>query len=114
MTTQRTLRRKLQKKAKHKPYRKCPKCGGRMVMRLLDDLSPTNIKQVVYRLFKVCGYMGSNRNVVYGNGACGYSEELFWTGGGTGRHIPHGQPAGERPKGCGGSNPSPSIIVEPK
>ena len=28
--TPRTLRRKLQKKKKHKPYRKCPKCGERI------------------------------------------------------------------------------------
>lgn len=67
------LRRKLQKKAKHKPYRKCPACGGRMTCRVMRGGAG-------WRLFKVCD--------------CGHGEELFWSGGGTGRHIPDGGNAG--------------------
>lgn len=65
----RVLRRKLQKKLKHKPYRRCPGCGGRMYCRL------TALPQVAYgvpkpgtvQLFKECL-------------PCGRREELFWTG----------------------------------
>lgn len=91
------LRRKLHEKAKHKPYRKCPKCGSRMECFL------TLIKGV-WRLFKCCGYLTEVRDgsdvcrvvampAKYG---CGHYEELFRLGGGTGRHIPHSKEAGER------------------
>lgn len=115
MTTQRTLRRKLQKKAKHKPYRKCPKCGARCELKLydVDDLG----NYLGWILVKSC------RNIVKEDGVtmrCGYNQELFWTGGGTGRHIPPaGRPAqdsargesAERPQGCAGSNPAPFILL---
>lgn len=80
------LRRKLQKKKKHKPYRKCLKCGQRMRCKLVQYT-------VDWQLFKYCG------RLVYRNGlvqclaeydGCGHFEELFWSGGGIGRHIPHG------------------------
>jgi hypothetical protein len=87
----RTLRRKLQKKLKHKPYRKCPKCGNRMNMVLREDDRHT------WRLFKVCGhniknlYAGCEPYVshVIAQG-CGYFEELFYKrlSGGTGDTYP--------------------------
>ena len=87
MISQRTLRRKLQKKLKHKPYRKCPQCGERMEMRLFQDEA-----QDVWRLFKYCGdfrptwgarggKVGCKPTPWRGYG-CGYFEELFWSGGG--------------------------------
>lgn len=36
MVSQLVLRRKLQNKAKHKPYRRCPGCGGRMTCTLIE------------------------------------------------------------------------------
>lgn len=67
------LRRKLQKKIKHKPYRKCPRCGKRMSLLLRwPDGSET------WRLYKACDWLDG----------CGRYEELFWSGGGNGRHIP--------------------------
>jgi hypothetical protein len=77
MTPPRTLRRKLQKKKKAKPYRKCPKCGKRMTMDLYTDDTGTP------RLWKLCIELGV---VVKGErlwdcnrgSSCGYKEELFW------------------------------------
>lgn len=85
--TPRTLRRKLQKKAKHKPFRKCPRCGARMTCELLEGWKAyaavvgRPIGDDDWLLFKCCS-------------ECSYDEELFWSGGGTGRHIPHGGNAG--------------------
>lgn len=110
MVSPRTLRRKLQKKLKHKPYRRCPRCGDRMYVRFVPiDSAPglvgpeTDHEDV---LVKECY-------------PCKLWVQLFWLGGGTGRHIPHGlpkpeSPAGERPvpddgqSGCAGSNPAPT------
>lgn len=124
MTACRTLRRKLQKKLKHKPHRKCPQCGKRAKVMLVDDKAHSFD---VPRLFLTCGHFESNSldngllaagtkgwaGQVMGAGGCGFVRELFWSGGGIGRHIPHGQPGGERPEGvacapdgCAGSNPA--------
>lgn len=93
-----TLRRKLQKKKKHKPYRKCPDCGRRCELVLRDDRCHSFCKP---RLFVLCGqrYRGGvdcndMGNVVLTDvrgemTGCGFARELFWSGGGTGRHIPH-------------------------
>jgi hypothetical protein len=83
----RVLRRKLQKKAKHKPYRRCPKCGGRMVCRLIEG------DHDGWHLWKYCGELYFLHNYVSAENArcrptadgCGHCEELFWSGGGTGR-----------------------------
>jgi hypothetical protein len=57
----RTLRRKLQKKLKHKPYRKCPLCGKR---------SFVDVKSVgdTFELWQSC--------------QCGFKKQLFWSCGG--------------------------------
>ena len=87
-----TERRKLQKKLKHKPYRKCPKCGQRMRLRLFEWADE------IHRLFKYCGHLCEQVEqippvVCHAAGlnekGCGHYEELFRAGGGTGRHIPH-------------------------
>ncbi len=94
---ERTLRRKLQKKMKHKPYRKCPKCGERMDCQLVEG------DHDGWHLFKYCGSLFFFANYLsaeharckpakLGDGTthgCGHFEELFWSGGGIGRHIPH-------------------------
>ncbi len=79
---ERTLRRKLQKKLKHKPYRKCPKCGGRMDCVIRDC-----------RLFKYCGWMYSDGHVERGPHGCGHFEELFWSGGGKADTYPRSRKA---------------------
>ena len=108
MTTQRTLRRKLQKKLKHKPFRKCPKCGERMKLRLEQD-----IKTGVWHLFKRC---------------CGIVEELHWTGKGTGGTVDTYRRQGNllkvskdtnqrKGESCAGSNPASStgpVLIEHK
>jgi hypothetical protein len=85
MVSSRTLRRKLQKKLKHKPYRRCPGCGKRMNCEIEEG--DHKVGGPPWRLFKECVV----RPIT---GGCGYREELFWSGGGTGRHIPHGGDAG--------------------
>lgn len=88
------LRRKLQKKLKHKPYRKCPQCGERMECRLVRD------DRDDWHLFKYCGDFRQGRIgqpdffCLPAAQGCGYFCELFWSGGGTGRHIPHGSNPG--------------------
>jgi hypothetical protein len=102
MTPPRTLRRKLQKKLKRKPHRRCPKCGGRCDVKLYhrrDMAIPTNsrlsgtfmswdpaveVEGLEWRLFAVCK-------------SCMTFWELFWSGGGTGRHVPAARP--EKPGG---------------
>lgn len=72
--TPRTLRRKLQKKKKHRSYGKCPVCGGRSKRVLLGD-----------RLFDRCfGYVWMGHDKL-GNLVTKphYLREIFWTGGGT-------------------------------
>ena len=64
------LRRKLQKKKKRKTYRTCGHCGGRAECYVRWDHTAH-----APRLFLLH--------------SCGYRKELFWTGGGTGRHVPH-------------------------
>ncbi len=82
MTTPRTLRRKLHKKHKHKPYRKCPQCGKRCTMTLKDDHCHSFC---LPRLFVVCGGSKSGRecNSLVSTGTmkngCGFVRELFWT-----------------------------------
>ncbi len=85
------LRRKLQKKLKHKPYRKCPDCGERMQCKLAE-------RGDGWHLWKHCGELFVRDSLVWCRPAravngtklgCGYFKELFWSGGGTGRHIPH-------------------------
>lgn len=72
-----TLRRKLQKKAKRKPYRKCPECGGRTVCRVGSAFNLLNRDiDDEYVLVQRCP-------------DCRFTKELFWSGGGTGRHGPH-------------------------
>ncbi len=92
-----TLRRKLQKKLKHKPYRKCPKCGNRMKVSLGEDdycIDGRPDLGTGWRLFKHCGgrigfKMGDTKvSHIPDTNGCGHSEELFWSGGGTGRRIP--------------------------
>lgn len=78
------LRRKLQKKAKRKPYRKCPACGGRLRCRVRYESTHTRIKgEYVLEAVCVSGYLG-----------CGYEKRLSWSGDGIGRRIPHGGNAG--------------------
>lgn len=118
---QTVLRRKLQKKKKHKPYRKCPKCGNRMDCFLFEG------DHDGWHLFKVCGSLnfvdayhaaenvqGKPRRFLDGTVlGCGHSEELHWSGGGIGRHIPHGQPAGDRGLPRAGSNPASTVQRNP-
>lgn len=92
MVSQHTLRRKLQKKAKKKPYRKCQKCGGRMICELRNKpvLTASGKNEWVrgkltvwldsWRLFKVCSEL-----------KCRHREELFWSDGGIGRHLAHSE-----------------------
>jgi len=61
--TPRTLRRKLQKKTKRKPYRRCGVCGERRV-----NLRVRETELDVFRCFKWCSK--------------GHVQELFWLGGG--------------------------------
>lgn len=74
--TPRTLRRKLQKKKKHKPYRRCP-CGGRMECRLVswDDRNG---------LVAFFGWVtGTAKDALIKEcPACKRWEQLFWAGGG--------------------------------
>lgn len=80
MTTLRTLRRKLQKKKKHKPYRKCPKCGAEVWVKLVDSTS-----------LPADGiHADEDPRLIAGCGACKVHWELFWfrkSGGGIGRRI---------------------------
>jgi hypothetical protein len=69
------LRRKLQKKAKRKPYGKCPTCGRRTVRMILYEDDPSRsglIRLGQYRLFRVCR--------PWSGGRCRWWKELFWTG----------------------------------
>jgi hypothetical protein len=85
--TPRTLRRKLQKKAKRRRYTRCF-CGGQMVGR-------AEAAAVVCR----CN-------------SCGTVKTLAWTGGGIGRRIP--PDGGERPgEGRARSSRAPSNDATP-
>jgi hypothetical protein len=59
----RVLRRKLQKKKKHRPYGVCPKCGDRTARDVVGS------DGAGWRLVGSCW-----------GGRCGVVEELFWTG----------------------------------
>lgn len=61
--TPETLRRKLQKKAKRKEYRKCPRCGGRCVHRVKSGAGGPE-------LWKACEAASG----------CGYTRRMYWTG----------------------------------
>jgi hypothetical protein len=76
-----TLRRKLQKKMKHKPFRRCPKCGGRMTVVLVSDCLPIVGEQPI--LLKLCGTLRNHMSVKGGAiagtsyrvvGDCAYGE----------------------------------------
>ncbi len=66
------LRRRLHEKKKHKPFRKCLRCGRRMNVVLRDDVR--HVGKAALRLFKVCREGGP------GFGGCGHEEELFVNG----------------------------------
>ena len=80
------MRRKLQKKAKHKPYRKCRCCGQRTTLTLIEG------DHDGWHLYKHCGgKIGSKDGYLAGDtmeclppfgGGCGAWAELFWSGGG--------------------------------
>lgn len=92
MVSQRTLRRKLQKKKKHKPFRLCDGCGLRMKMTLVEG------DHDGWHFFKHCGGRMESKNLCragntmqclfFEERGCGRWEELRWSGGGIGRHIP--------------------------
>lgn len=69
-----TLRRKMQKKLKHKPYLLCTHCGRMLHGILLDEKG-------VYRLL----YRSNDRSA--DNKPYCFVEKT-WTGGGIGRRIP--------------------------
>lgn len=77
------LRRRLQEKKKHKPYRKCPNCSGRMHVRFVsidsgDWLPPQTDGEDV--LIKECRE---------GRSGCGLKVQLFVrSGGGTADTYP--------------------------
>ena len=72
----RTLRRKLQKKLKHRPFRKCPVCGERLQVYLSRNASSGHGRLMTMHCWG------------QGQGICYYEREIFWSGGVTGRHIP--------------------------
>lgn len=73
--TPKTLRRKLQKKKKRRPYGHCPMCGERTERRVVGECSVHRcVKKDGPRLIDKCP-------------KCPWTKELFWLGGGTGRHI---------------------------
>jgi hypothetical protein len=75
--TPRTLRRKLQKKKKHKPYRRCAACGGRMECRLVSWDDRAGLVAWLPWL------QGTAHDVLVKEcRACKRWEQLFWTGGG--------------------------------
>lgn len=110
--TELTLRRKLQKKAKHRPYGKCPLCGDRTIRRVRSvwgsrfpeyDNEKDGV-EIVDRLVERCQ-----------SASCKYEKR---SGGGTGRRIPTPQGVAESPTvpggnasstgGCAGSSPAPT------
>jgi hypothetical protein len=92
--TPRTLRRKLQKKATHKKYRKCPACGGRSTCRVCKQ------DGFRWKLIQRC--------------RCGHVGELTWSGGGTADTYPTGPTRqGKGPRGgCAGSSPAPTVLSD--
>ena len=64
------LHRKLQKKKKRKQYRKCPKCGYRMAVRLRWNADDGEYLEAE------CSRWPS------GDGGCGFTKKLSWSGGG--------------------------------
>ncbi len=61
------LRRKLQKRAKHKPFRKCPQCGGRTRCRVVNHAS------FYPKLDRDEGYVLAQRCE---NKLCGFSKDI--------------------------------------